>query len=89
MILGPVVVALRRASRYTQGMQDEPSQDTGPKAVADAEPAPLIDPRTGEPKRGILGLYQRLEDLMGQGAVASLLIFFCFMIFAAWQILSL
>lgn len=54
-----------------------------------APQGPDSDPTTGEPRRGVLGLYQRLEDLMGQGAVACLLIFFGFMVFAVWQIVSL
>lgn len=68
-------------------MSGEPQADAGPQDPPSSEQS--IDPRTGEPKQGILGLYQRLEDLMGQGAVASLLIFLGFMVFAVWQIFSL
>lgn len=56
---------------------DELAQDSG------------VDPLTGEPTEGFLGLYQRLENLMGQGAVASILIFIGFVIFAVWQITTL
>lgn len=54
-----------------------------------ASPGKTVDPRTGEPKRGILGLYQKIEDLLGQGAVACLLIVIAFLIYAAYKINSL
>lgn len=48
-----------------------------------------VDPQTGEPRGGFLGLYQRVEDLVGQGAVACILVVVVFLIYAAYKIASL
>jgi hypothetical protein len=37
-----------------------------------------VDPVTGEPRRGILGGYQKVEDLLGQGTVAAIVFLVCF-----------
>lgn len=66
-------------------MNDDRHSDRKDEAGA----ASSVDPLTGEPTGGFLGLYQRLENLMGQGAVASILIFIGFVIFAVWQISTL
>lgn len=46
---------------------------------------PVVDPLTGEPKRGWLGGYQKIEDGFGQGTIAAvvfLLVFFAYLLFA-------
>jgi hypothetical protein len=44
-----------------------------------------VDPLTGEPKRGWLGGYQKVEDGFGQGTIAAvvfLVVFFAYLLLA-------
>ena len=41
-------------------------------------PSDRVDPVTGEPRRGVLAGYQKIEDLFGQGTVAAIVFVVCF-----------
>lgn len=53
--------------------------------TSDDRPDPAVDPLTGEPKRGWLRGYQKVEDGFGQGTIAAvvfLVVFFAYLLLA-------
>lgn len=53
--------------------------------TSDEPNEPAVDPLTGEPRRGWLGGYQKVEDGFGQGTIAAvvfLVVFFAYLLLA-------